>query len=459
MESEELTPYGKIAPHDLGAERSVLGALLISPLQLPDVVELLKPDDFYDRRHRLIYEQMVNLAERNQPVDAITVGTALKSKDALAASGGDGYMVELISVVPNAAHLIHHARLVSHTSLLRTLIDSCTDIISRSYGTHPDEESVTQLLDEAENGIFKINSSKDTGGAVEMGPVLAEAFKRIEAQRNRGDLTGLPSGFLDLDEMLGGFNPGELTVIAARPAMGKTAFALNLMEHAATHRPAHFDHDPAILFFSLEMGRLSIVQRMLSSRARVDAHKMRTGNIDPAAFADLTHAAGDLQKTKLFLDDTPGLTIMAVRSRARRMKHQSGLDMIVLDYLQLMNAKAENRQQEISLISRSLKDLARELEVPILALSQLSRSVESREDKRPLLSDLRESGSIEQDADVVLMLYRGEYYNQTEENRGQAEVICAKHRNGATGKVKLQFTGNILRFQNPAPAIAEPISL
>ena len=296
MESEELTPYGKIAPHDLGAERSVLGALLISPLQLPDVVELLKPDDFYDRRHRLIYEQMVNLAERNQPVDAITVGTALKSKDALAASGGDGYMVELISVVPNAAHLIHHARLVSHTSLLRTLIDSCTDIISRSYGTHPDEESVTQLLDEAENGIFKINSSKDTGGAVEVGDVLAEAFKRIEAQRNRGDLTGLPSGFLDLDEMLGGFNPGELTVIAARPAMGKTAFALNLMEHAATHRPAHFDHDPAILFFSLEMGRLSIVQRMLSSRARVDAHKMRTGNIDPAAFADLTHAAGDLQK-------------------------------------------------------------------------------------------------------------------------------------------------------------------
>lgn len=459
MESEELTPYGKIAPHDLAAERSVLGALLINPLHLPDVVELLNADDFYDRRHRLIYEQMVDLAERNQPVDAITLGTALKSKDALAASGGDGYLVDLISVVPNAAHLMHHARLVNHTSLLRTLIDSCTDIISRSYGTHPDEESVTQLLDEAENGIFKINSSKDSGGAVEVGGLLADAFKLLEAQRTRGDLTGLPSGFLDLDEMLGGFNPGELTVIAARPAMGKTAFALNLMEYAATHRPAHFDHDPAILFFSLEMGRLSIVQRMLSSRARVDSHKMRTGKVDPAAFADLTHAAGDLQKTRLFLDDTPGLTIMSVRSRARRLKHQSGLDMIVLDYLQLMNAKAENRQQEISLISRSLKDLARELEVPILAISQLSRSVESREDKRPMLSDLRESGSIEQDADVVLMLYRAEYYNQTEENKGQAEVICAKHRNGPTGKVKLQFTGKILRFQNPAPSIAEPISL
>ncbi len=459
MESKELTPYGKIAPHDLAAERSVLGALLINPLHLADVVELLKTDDFYDRRHRLIYEQMVDLAERNQPVDAITLGTALKSKDALAAIGGDGYLVDLISVVPNAAHLMHHARLVNHTSLLRTLIDSCTDIISRSYGTHPDEESVTQLLDEAENRIFKINSSKDSGGAVEVGGLLADAFKLLEAQRTRGDLTGLPSGFLDLDEMLGGFNPGELTVIAARPAMGKTAFALNLIEHAATHRPAHFDHDPAILFFSLEMGRLSIVQRMLSSRARVDSHKMRTGRVDPAAFADLTHAAGDLQKTRLFLDDTPGLTIMSVRSRARRLKHQSGLDMIVLDYLQLMNAKAENRQQEISLISRSLKDLARELEVPILALSQLSRSVESREDKRPMLSDLRESGSIEQDADVVLMLYRAEYYNPTEENKGQAEVICAKHRNGPTGKVKLQFTGNILRFQNPAPSIAEPISL
>jgi len=459
LEPEELTQYGRIAPHDLAAERSVLGALLVNPLNLPDVVEMLKADDFYDRRHRLIYAQMVDLAERNQPVDPITVGTALKAQDALAASGGDGYMVELIGVVPNAAHLMHHARLVNQNSLLRTLIDSCTDIISRCHGTRPDQESVTQLLDEAENGIFKINSSKDIGGAVEVGDVLADAFKRLEAQRHRGDLTGLPSGFMDLDDMLGGFNPGELTVIAARPSMGKTAFALNLMEHAATHRPQHFDHEPSILFFSLEMGRLSIVQRMLSSRARVDAHKMRTGKIDPASFADLTHAAGDLQKTHLFVDDTPGLSIMAVRSRARRLKHQHGLDMIVLDYLQLMSAKAESRQQEISLISRSLKELARELEVPILALSQLSRSVESREDKRPQLSDLRESGSIEQDADVVLMLYRAEYYNQTEENRGEAEVICAKHRNGATGKVKLQFTGNILRFQNPAAAIAEPISL
>ncbi len=453
-----MMPHGRRAPHDVAAEKSVLGALLINPLNLPDVAELLVPADFFDARHRLIFEQMVDLADRNQPVDSVTLGTSLKAADRLAASGGDEYIVDLLMCVPNAAHLMHHAQLVNQTSLLRKLIDSCTEIIDQVHGTQPNVDSVTQLLDQAENNIFQINSAKDTGGAVGVGDMLADAFKRIEAQRNRGDLTGLPSGFMDLDDMLGGFNPGELTIIAARPSMGKTAFVLNLMDHAATHRPAHYDHDPSILFFSLEMGRLSIVQRMLASRARVDATKMRSGRIDPAAFADLTHAAGDLQKAKLFVDDTPGLSIMALRSRARRLKHQSGLDMIVIDYLQLMSAKAESRQQEISLISRSLKELARELEVPVLALSQLSRGVESREDKRPQLSDLRESGSIEQDADVVLMLYRAEYYNQTEENKGEAEVICAKHRNGATGAIKLQFTGNLLRFQNPAPAIAEPIS-
>jgi replicative DNA helicase len=230
------------------------------------------------------------------------------------------------------------------------------------------------------------------------------------------------------------------------------------MERVALHRPNHFDHDPVVLFFSLEMGRLSIVQRMLCSRARVDAHRLRTGRVDPSSYADLTTAAGELAAGKLYIDDTPGLSIMALRSRARRVKHNHGLDMIVIDYLQLMTARAESRQQEISLISRQLKELSRELEVPVLALSQLSRAVESRENKRPQLSDLRESGSIEQDADVVLMLYREEYYNQTEENKGRAEIICAKQRNGPTGDCKLQFKGSILRFDNPQPSMAEPIS-
>jgi len=248
-----------------------------------------------------------------------------------------------------------------------------------------------------------------------------------------------------------------MTIIAARPSMGKTAFVLNLMERAAMERPQHFDHDPVVLFFSLEMGATSIGQRMLCSRARVDSSRLRKGKIDHSSYADLTQAAGELSASGLIIDDTPGLSIMALRSRARRVKHKHGLDMIVIDYLQLMTAKAESRQQEISLISRSLKELARELEVPLIALSQLSRQVESRENKRPQLSDLRESGSIEQDADVVLMLYREEYYNPTEENRARAEVICAKQRNGPTGAVNLQFQSEILRFENPSPSIAEPI--
>ena len=284
-------------------------------------------------------------------------------------------------------------------------------------------------------------------------------FKRIESNQGGGDCTGIPSGYYELDDLLGGFNPGEMTVLAARPSMGKTAFVLNLMERASMSRPKHFDHDPVVLFFSLEMGSVSITQRMLCSRARVDSGRLRKGHIDPSSFADLSQAAGELAACNLIIDDTPGLSIMGLRSRARRVKHKHGLDMIVIDYLQLMSAKAESRQQEISVISRSLKELARELEVPLIALSQLSRGVESRENKRPLLSDLRESGSIEQDADVVLMLYREEYYSPTEENKGKAEVICAKQRNGATGSVTLHFQGPIMRFENPEPSIAEPIQL
>jgi replicative DNA helicase len=241
--------------------------------------------------------------------------------------------------------------------------------------------------------------------------------------------------------------------------MGKTAFALNLMEYATLNPPEHLGRQPVVLFFSLEMGSLSIVQRMLCSRARVDSHRLRSGRLDTSSYQDLTQAAGELEASKLMIDDTPGLSIMALRSRARRVRHKQGLDMIVVDYLQLMGAKAENRQQEISLISRSLKELARELEVPVLALSQLSRGVESREEKRPLLSDLRESGSIEQDADVVMMLYRAEYYHDTPENKGKAEVIVAKQRNGPTGSVQLQFKGTILRFENLAPSTVEALQI
>ncbi|MEE8469073.1 MAG: replicative DNA helicase [Planctomycetota bacterium] len=455
----DQTPRGTIPPHNELAERSVLGALLQDSARIPDAVELLRPEDFFDRRHRLVFETMLLLAERNVPVDLLSVAEALKSQKRLADVGGNAHLAELTDMVNSAAHLLHHADLVVQTALLRRLIAEATDVITAAHATNPDRESVSQLLDESEHRLFQVTQGRDRGGVVHVSDALTEAFKRIDASRHRGDLTGLSSGYYELDDMLGGFNPGELTIIAARPSMGKTAFALNLIQNAASHRPAHFDHDPVILFFSLEMGRLSIVQRMLCADARVDAHKLRTGKIDPASFADLGESAGRLRDMRIYVDDTPGLSVMAIRSRARRVKHNHGLDLIVLDYLQLMSARAENRQQEISLISRSLKELARELEVPLIALSQLSRNVESRDKKRPQLSDLRESGSIEQDADVVLMLYREEYYNQTDENRGVAEIICAKQRNGPTGDVRLHFQGNIMRFENPAPSIAETIQI
>ena len=458
-EAVDHSDGGRIPPHDARAERSVLGALLLDANRIADVAEALQPEDFFEKRHQLIYAALLELAERNLAVDLLAAGNALKAKEELAAVGGNAYLAELTGCVSTAAHLSHHADMVTQTAILRRLIAESTGVIGEAFQTNPDKQAVTELLDDAEHRIFRITEGRDRGGAIHLGDALNEAFKRIDAARNRGDLTGLPSGYYELDDMLGGFNPGEMTIIAARPSMGKTAFCLNLMENVAMHRPGHWDRDPVVLFFSLEMGRLSIVQRMLYSRARVDAHKMRTGKIDPTSYADLTQAAGDLQGSKLFIDDTPGMSIMGLRSRARRVKHNHGLDMIVIDYLQLMTAKAESRQQEISVISRSLKELARELEVPLLALSQLSRNVESREDKRPQLSDLRESGSIEQDADVVLMLYRGEYYSQTEENKGKAEVICAKQRNGPTGRCELQFFGSIMRFENPAPSIAEPINL
>ena len=459
VDKVETSPRGKLPPYDEVAERCVLGALLSDSPRVPDVAEVLRADDFFNRRHRLVYETIIDLCERSVPVDLLSVGHALKASGRLAEVGGNAYLAELTGVVVTAAHLLHHAELVAQCALLRSLISEATDVVTEAYATNPDQVQVGELLDSAEHRIFKITQGRDRGGAVQLADALTETFRRIDSARHRGDLTGLPSGFYDLDDTLGGFNPGELTIVAARPSMGKTAFVLNVMEHVALHRPTHWDHDPVVLFFSLEMGKLSIVQRMLCSRANVDAHKLRTGRVDPTSYADLTQAAGELQSSRLFIDDTPGLSAMAVRSRSRRVKHNHGLDMIVLDYLQLMSARAENRQQEISQISRALKDLSRELEVPLIALSQLSRNVESREDKRPLLSDLRESGSIEQDADVVLMLYREEYYRETDENRGRAEVICAKQRNGPTGTVRLQFHGATMRFRNPAPSVAEPINL
>jgi replicative DNA helicase len=461
MSSESAT---RTPPHNEDAERALLGALLLDPSRVPEIAEIVHPGDFFHPRHEAVWAAILALAERTEPIDLVSLGEALSQAGKFQAVGGRAFLVELASCVGSAAHAKHHARIVAESSSLRRLIRECGDLVANAYDTRPDGDAVPKLLADAEDRVFKLAAAKDRGEALSIGKAVIETFRRIDSSSHRKGLTGLPSGYYELDELLCGFNAGELVVVAARPSMGKTAFVLNCMDHAADpdHAPEWLDHPPTVLFFSLEMGHQSIVRRMLCARARVDAHKLRTGRIPTEDYAELSRAAGELQQLKIYIDDTPGMSALSMRSRAKRIKAKQGLDMIVVDYLQLMtHPKAENRQQEISQISRMLKELAREMEVPVIALSQLSRAVESRKDGpkpcEPQLSDLRESGSIEQDADVVLLLYRQEYYERDKpELKGLAEIICAKQRNGPTGMVPLGFNGSIMRFENRAPGTAEP---
>lgn len=460
-EYEDGPPIGRIPPHNDEAERGVIGALLIDPHRIPDVTELLHAADFFSKKHGQIFEALVGLNDRGEPVDMITVGERLLGAGSLQQVGGRAYLLQLASSVTNSAHVLHHARLVSETGTLRRLIQQANGIIEQAYTTRPDGDAVSTLVDQSENAIFKISEGKASGEVMSIASAIEETFKRIDSMAGRtAGLTGVTSGFYDLDDLTCGFSGGQLIILAARPAMGKTALALNMIESAALSQMNEVDGPPVVVLFSLEMGAEAIVSRMLCAHARVDAHKLKTGNIPADDYSELARAAGELRDCRIFIDDTPGLSVMAMRSRARRIKQQhKALNLVVVDYLQLMTmAKSESRQLEISAISRSLKELARELDVPVIALSQLSRAVESRDDKEPLLSDLRESGSIEQDADTVMMLYRPEYYDPTDENRGVAIVKIAKQRNGPTGKVNLQFRGSIMRFENRAPSVAEPIA-
>jgi len=455
--SEQNLP-GRIPPHNEEAEQALLGALLIEPHRIPEVAEFVERGDFFSKRHNAVYDALVALAERSAAIDLVSVGEALSAAGTLQEVGGRAYLVELSNCVTSAAHARHHARIVAETASLRGLIREASEILGEAYETRPDGDDVKKLLDLAETRIHRVAGGRDKGGAAPIGTAIEEAFRRIDSSSHRSGLTGLPTGYYELDSLLCGLNAGELIVLAARPSMGKTALALNILDHAALHPPDWLGRAPVVLFFSLEMGQQSIVRRMLCSRGRVDAHKLRTGKIPDQDYAKLAEAAGELSAARIFLDDSPGLTVMSMRGRARRLKaKQGGLDLIVVDYLQLMSPpRAENRQQEVSQISRALKDLSRELDVPVVALSQLSRAVELRDDKRPQLSDLRESGSIEQDADVVLLLFRPDYYEATEENRGVAELICAKQRNGPTGTVRLQFAPAWMRFENRAPGADQP---
>jgi len=453
---------GRTPPRNEDAERSLLGALLLDPERVAELAEVVEAEDFYDPRHQKIFACLRHLSERSVPIDFVSVGEALRAAGNFVEVGGSEYLVELAGIVTTSAHALYHAGIVSDTATLRRLIRESTDMVSQAYDTRPDGEAVVDLLDDCEQRIFKLARRRDREGAEPISDAIRETFRRIDASTHRSGLTGLTTGYLDLDQILCGLNGGDLVVVAARPSMGKTAFALNMVEHAAVSRPEWLDRPPVVLFFSLEMGRQQVVSRMLCSLARVDAHRMRTGRIPHEDRAELASAADRLSQTSIYVDDTSGLSMMSLRSRARRLKAKHGLDLVVVDYLQLLSfPRSESRQQEISNISRSLKGLARELEIPVVALAQLSRQVELRDPPRPQLADLRESGSIEQDADVVLLLYRPEYYPKyrDEENQGLAEIICAKQRNGPTGIVRLSFFDSTMRFENRAPSATAAITL
>jgi len=431
----------KIPPQNLEAEQSVLGGILIENSAINKVTEILDVNDFYRDANRKIFNALIDLSERDEPADLITLTNELRKKDQLDAVGGASYLASLIDSVPTAANIEYYAKIVKEKAILRKLIETSTEIITQSYEDRGDVES---FLDDAERAIFEISERRVKPSFYPIKDIVKESFRTIEKLYEKKELiTGVPSGFKELDRMTAGFQPSDLIIVAGRPSMGKTAFCLNCAQYAAIEKGV------PVAFFSLEMSKEQLVIRMLCSEARVEGTRLRTGFLSESDWPRLTLAAGNLSDAPIFIDDTPALSILELRAKSRRLKSEHGLSMIIIDYLQLMKGrmKAESRQQEISEISRSLKALAKELNVPVIAVSQLSRKTEERHGNRPQLSDLRESGAIEQDADVILFLFREEVYNRTEENKGKAEVIIGKQRNGPTGKVDLAFLDKFTTFK------------
>jgi replicative DNA helicase len=435
----------KIPPQNIDAEMSLIGAVLIDEEVLADVSETVKATDFYDKRHATIFEGMMHLFEHRKPVDILTLTDELKKKELLDEVGGSNYLAELTNYVPTAAHAVTYAEIVAQKAVRRRLIRASSDISELGYD---EETTVQELLGLAEKELFAVSDENLKQDLVSVESILLESFDRLEElHRNKGQLRGVKTGYRDLDNMTAGLQRSDLIILAARPAMGKTTLVTNLAYNVATL------NKQAVLFFSLEMSKEQLIDRMLSDVSGVDAWNIRTGNLSDEDFAKLSEASGELAEAPLFLDDTAGLSVLELRTKARRAAHQHPLGLIIIDYLQLMQGSTArsdgNRVQEVSEISRGLKLLARELNVPVIALSQLSRSVESREDKRPQLSDLRESGSIEQDADIVMFIHRPGYYDpDNEELKNITHLIIAKHRNGPVGKVDLYFHPERLRFMS-----------
>lgn len=428
----------KIQPQNIEAEQSVLGAMLIDKDAIGKVTEILTADDFYRESHKIIFNAMLDIYNKNESVDLITVIDALRRSNKLSDIGGVAYVTSIADMVLTAANVKYHADIVAEKSVLRQLIRAATDIAVMGYESSDD---VSTLVDKAEQMILNISNRKKSFVFTPINEVLMESVQQIEKlASNKGELTGIPTGFSDLDKLTNGLHRSDFIILAARPSMGKTAFALNVVQNVAIRA------QKSVAFFSLEMSKEQLVNRMLCAEANIDAQRMRTGEMRDEDWNNIWQACNTLSKAKIYIDDTAGISVMDMRSRARRLKAEHGLDLVVIDYLQLMQGSKNNdRQQEVSDISRSLKALARELGVPVIALSQLSRSVESRQIKRPMLSDLRESGSLEQDADIVAFLYREDYYNPDTENK-HTELIIAKHRNGPVDTVNLFFHKQFTKF-------------
>lgn len=430
------TDATKIPPQNSEAEASLLGAILIDSDALVKIADTISADDFYEDRHRRIYEAISKLYEQHSPIDVLTLSDQLRATGFLEAVGGSGYLTELTNFVPTAAHVEQYAMIVAQKALRRRLIKASQDIVGLGFDEGKD---LQELIEEAETKLFDVSQQHVQQDISSMEDILAESFERLdELHKDKGRLRGVPTGYKDLDAKLAGLQKSDLFIIAARPSMGKTAFVLNLAHNVAV------TSEQPVLIFSLEMGKEQLVDRMLARESGVDAWALRTGNLSDQDFEKIGHAMGTLSEAKIYIDDTPGITVSELRTKARREAHQRPLGLIIVDYLQLMSGGSRfggdaNRVQEISEISRGLKGVARELNVPVLALSQLSRSVESRTPPHPQLSDLRESGSIEQDADVVAFLYREDYYNPETDRKNIMDIMIKKHRNGPVGNVELYF--------------------
>jgi replicative DNA helicase len=435
----------KVPPQNLEAEQSVLGGILLDNLALNTVLELLETDDFYSEAHRKIFSAIVELSNRNEPCDLITLSNILKNQKRIEKIGGTAYLASLVDV-PSAVNIAYYAKIIKEKSILRRLIGTATEILNNSYNSGKDIDSV---LDEAEHAIFEISENKIRPSFHPMREIIKDSFKTIERLYAKKELvTGVATGFDKIDDLTSGLQNSDLIIIAGRPSMGKTAFALNIAQYAA------LEMGVPVAIFSLEMAKEQLATRMLASEARVDSQRLRKGFLGETDWPKLTTAAGRLSEAPIYIDDTPAITVIETKAKSRRLKAENGLGLIILDYLQLMRGSAfkDSREQEISEISRSLKALAKELSVPVIALSQLNRKVEDRTNRRPQMADLRESGAIEQDADLIAFIYRDEVYNRSDDNpeKGTAEIIIGKQRNGPTGIVKLAFQEKYTRFENLA---------